>query len=79
MKKIKPILLIEDDYVDVITMKRALRELNIPNPLLHCHNGEVAMDYLSTHLNEQQPAIIFLDINMPRMNGLEFLELLEKK
>jgi CheY-like chemotaxis protein len=72
MKNDRPILLIEDDYIDVITMKRALKELGIPNPLVHCTNGEAAVDYLQTR-PRLVPAIIFLDINMPRMNGIEFL------
>ncbi len=66
-----PILLLEDDIVDVMAIKRALTQLNISNPLVVKENGEEGLDYLKTH--EELPGIIFLDINMPKMNGIEFL------
>ena len=69
----KTILLVEDDKVDAMTVKRALREINVINPLVHKANGEEALDYLRTP-REGKPAIILLDLNMPRMNGIEFLK-----
>lgn len=72
MRSKKPILLVEDDEVDVLTVRRALRDLEVENELRVAHNGEEALGILKD-TNEAQPCIILLDLNMPRMNGLEFL------
>jgi CheY-like chemotaxis protein len=69
------ILLVEDDEVDRMTVKRAVRKLKIPNELLTAENGEEALELLqdSTAL----PWFILMDINMPRMNGLELLKIMK--
>ena len=72
MRNKKPILLVEDDRVDILTIKRALRELKIINPLEVATNGEEALQYLQDETKDM-PGIILLDLNMPRMNGIEFL------
>lgn len=71
------ILLVEDDEVDAMSVKRALKDLNVTNTLYHVESGENALEYLKSEKNER-PAIILLDINMPGMNGLELLRILKQ-
>lgn len=73
MKNMRPILLVEDDRVDAMTLKRALKDLKVTNQLVHKLNGEEALDYLQDETNEK-PCVIILDLNMPKMNGMEFLK-----
>jgi CheY-like chemotaxis protein len=74
MKGKKPILLVEDDAVDMMTVTRALKEIHVTNRIVNANNGKEALEYLRNADNET-PCIILLDLNMPRMNGIEFLEI----
>jgi CheY-like chemotaxis protein len=76
MRNSKPVLLIEDDKVDAMTVKRAFKDLNIANPLVHTLNGEEALEYLKNQENKK-PSIILLDLNTPRMNGFEFMRIVK--
>ena len=76
MKSNGPILLVEDDEVDVMTIQRALKLLKVLNSLEVAGNGEEALAYLRNSQNTL-PCIILLDLNMPRMGGLEFLDIVK--
>lgn len=73
------ILLVEDDQMDVMNVQRELRRQNINVPLIHARNGREALKMLRGEGGEPKiakPSLVMLDINMPRMNGLELLEAL---
>jgi CheY-like chemotaxis protein len=72
MKNNRPILLVEDDKVDAMAVKRAVKDLNITNSLITVGDGEQALELLRDP-DRAKPCLILLDINMPRMNGIEFL------
>ena len=72
MQHSKSILLVEDDHTDVIIVKRAMKELEITNKLVHASDGKEALEYLQNG-GGKKAGIILLDLNMPRMGGLEFL------
>lgn len=69
------ILLVEDDEVDRMTVKRAVRKLRIPNQLVTAENGEEALKMLQD--STELPWFILMDINMPRMNGIELLKIMK--
>ncbi len=73
MLKKKSLLLIEDDSIDAMTIKRAVDHTGQIEEIIHRVNGEDGLAYLRDEGNEM-PFLIILDLNMPRMNGLEFLE-----
>ncbi|MGD8786470.1 MAG: response regulator, partial [Phycisphaerales bacterium] len=76
MRSLKPILVVEDDDVDVMTIKRAFKDLSVENQLVNTSNGEQALEYLKTDGNKE-PCVILLDLNMPKMNGIEFLTIVK--
>jgi CheY-like chemotaxis protein len=76
MKSCKPVLLVEDDSVDAMAVKRAFKDLKVTNPLVHTVHGEDALGYLRGNL-ARLPCIILLDLNMPKMNGIEFLNVVK--
>jgi CheY-like chemotaxis protein len=72
------ILLVEDDEVDVMNVKRAFDKNHITNPLFVAGNGLEALEKLRSGGIPQGRRIVLLDLNMPKMNGIEFLRELRK-
>ncbi|MFL5347182.1 MAG: response regulator [Hyalangium sp.] len=70
------ILLVEDDEVDVMNVQRSFKKNNISNPLYVAGNGVEALEMLRSGAVPGQNRLILLDINMPKMNGIEFLRAL---
>tara|TARA_B110000211_G_scaffold183541_1_gene208023 strand:- start:139 stop:573 length:435 start_codon:yes stop_codon:yes gene_type:complete len=81
MTKIKPpVLIIDDDEVDRYILKRLIKEAQLELRIFEKTDGQEALDFLEDYdankkkyPDEFPPIIIFLDINMPRVNGIQFL------
>ena len=67
------ILLVEDDEVDVMNVRRAFQKNHIANPLFVAANGVEALEHLRSGRIPRERRIVLLDLNMPQMNGIEFL------
>ena len=71
------ILLVDDDEIDVEAIRRALRKHSMTNPIRVAKDGLEALAVLRGEAGFERlprPYLVLLDLNMPRMNGLEFLE-----
>lgn len=68
------ILIVEDDEIDRMSINRVLRDLKITNEVCHAKDGVAALELLRQNPQSDQSFVIFLDLNMPRMNGIEFLK-----
>jgi CheY-like chemotaxis protein len=76
--KVLNILLVEDDQVDVMNVRRAFAKNRIVNPLFVAGDGIEALEMLRTGRVPLTRRIVLLDLNMPRMTGIEFLRELRR-
>jgi len=72
-KKEVTLFLVEDDDVDAITIERSLKKQRIGNQMIRAHDGVEALEMMQNG-KVPHPYIVLLDLQMPRMNGLEFLK-----
>lgn len=81
-KELEPtILLVEDNDLDVENLERCLRKLKINNPIIRAKDGLEGLNILRSvdpETGVKRPCVVLLDLNMPRMNGIEFLEALRR-
>jgi CheY-like chemotaxis protein len=69
------ILLVEDDDIDAMSVQRAFSRMKIANPIIRAKDGVEALEIL-TNGDVKHPYLILLDLNMPRMGGLELLDMI---
>lgn len=74
--KIKSACIVDDDEIYVFGLKIMMKSVNFCDEIMVCENGEVALNFLKplTTKPENMPDVILLDINMPVMDGWEFLD-----
>jgi CheY-like chemotaxis protein len=82
MNQVRPILLAEDSPQDVELTLSAFEDNNIANPVVIARDGEEALDYLYrrgqfANRNPGNPAVVLLDLKMPKVNGLEALAVIK--
>ncbi|HEY0705679.1 MAG TPA: response regulator [Polyangia bacterium] len=75
-ERLTNVLLVDDDAVDVMNLQRAFSRNNIKNPLFVASSAQEALELLRSSDFSKSRLVVLLDINLPRMNGLEFLRLL---
>lgn len=68
-------LIVDDDDIDAKALERSLRKMKLLNPVYRARDGQEALDMLRSGA-VPRPFIILLDLNMPRMGGLEFLDII---
>ena len=75
MTTLKSILLVDDNEIDTFFHRSVLEKMGVVEHIAEAYDGQEALDYLQeAQQKDQMPEIIFLDINMPIMDGWEFLE-----
>ncbi|GAA3629392.1 response regulator [Flavivirga jejuensis] len=76
MKNNLKVLLIEDDMIEIMKFNRVVASLKLQHTIIEANNGEDALKILQK--KDELPDIILLDLNMPKINGIEFLNILKK-
>lgn len=74
--RMRPILLVEDNPMDVDLTLEAFREQDVPNPVSVCRDGEEALQYFATHRSPADaglPALVLLDLRLPKVDGIDVL------
>ncbi len=75
MSNLLNVLLIEDDTIEVMKLNRTIATLDLKHTIIEARDGEQALTILRD--NSALPDIILLDLNMPKINGIEFLKIIK--
>jgi CheY-like chemotaxis protein len=75
MEKVLKVLLVEDNLIEIMKMKRTISLLKLKHTIHEAKNGEEALNFLEDKANI--PDIILLDLNMPKISGIEFLKIIK--
>ena len=75
MEKLSSVLLVDDDSTNNFLNKLLFQSLGVTDRLLVAENGTQALDLIVNSAGPNEPALILLDVNMPGMNGIQFLEI----
>jgi len=73
---VRPILLVEDNPMDLDLTFQALKEHSVANPIVACRDGEEALQYMAEHhlsTDSQVPILVLLDLRLPKVDGIEVL------
>ena len=73
---VRPILLVEDNPMDLDLTFQALKEHSVANPIVTCRDGEEALQYIAAHqlpTDSQIPILVLLDLRLPKVDGIEVL------
>jgi len=76
VRRMRPILLVEDNPMDVDLTLEAFREQDVLNPVNVCRDGEEALRYFAEHRSPTDaglPALVLLDLRLPKIDGIEVL------
>jgi CheY-like chemotaxis protein len=74
--RVRPILIVEDNPMDLDLTRQAFKELNVVNPILACRDGEEALRYMEEHYlatDSRLPIFVLLDLRLPKVDGIEVL------
>jgi CheY-like chemotaxis protein len=73
---VRPILLVEDNSMDMDLTRQALKEHSVANPIVACRDGEQALRYIEEHQSPTDshiPILVLLDLRLPKVDGIEVL------